>query len=104
MKSIIFFLFLCVSVVSSAEGIFVKGTSYPLEFKNGAYYVPPTVALNMGLNTLYIIDNGINKVCMLNTESSLMYDINPSISININGVYTVWNCFPYITTIIEVRP
>lgn len=104
MKAIILFLLMCVSMMSRGEAIIIRGEPSPLEYRNDIYYLPPTYVIPPETTYLYVKINGINKVCFLNTSTAVLYDRISHINIFFNGAKTEWNCFPYITTIIEVRP
>lgn len=104
MKAIISSLLLLISMVSSGATVFIKGMSWPLEYKNNFYYLPQTYVMPPGTTYLYITIDGIDKVCSLNIETAGLFELVSHLNILINGIKTEWNCFAYTTTIIEVRP
>lgn len=104
MKAILFLLLMEVSIVSSGQTIFVRGLPTPLEQRGDIYFLSPTYVISRDITYLYVTMDGINKVCFLNTEPTVMYDYISHINIFINEIKTEWNCFPYKTTIIEIRP
>ena len=104
MKAIIFFFLISISVVSSGETIIIQGLPTPLEQRGELYYLPPSYVVSPDTTYLFVTMDGINKVCFLNTASAVIYDQISHMNIFINGMKTEWNCFPYITTIMEVRP
>ena len=104
MKAMIFFSLLCVSVVSFGANILIKGLPTPLQYNGQLYFLPPDYIIPTSTTDLYVTMDGVNKVCFLNQTSSIMYDRISHINVLMNGMNTEWNCFPYITTIMEVRP
>ena len=99
-----FFLLMCISVVSSGEIIFIKGLPSQLEQRGELYYLPPSYVVKPTTTYLFITMDGVNKLCFLNTTPGVMYDRIAHISILMNEMKTDWNCFPYTTTITEARP
>ena len=104
MKAILFLVLIGISDVSSGQTILVQGFPTALEQRGELYYLAPTYVISPDINYLYVTMDGIHKVCFLNTEPSVMYDQISHINIFINQMRTEWNCFPYKTTVLEIRP
>lgn len=103
MKPSIFLLLMCICIESFGAIIIIRGLPSPLEYRNELYYWPLNIVLNPGTKNLFITMDGINKVCFLNTAPQGTLEQISEISIIINGLKTDWNCFPYRTTVFEVR-
>ena len=86
MKAIIGSFLLLISLISSAATVFIKGMSWPLEYKDNVYYLPQTYVMTPGTTYLYITIDGINKVCSLNTETAGLFELVSHINILINGI------------------
>lgn len=104
MKTTMFLLLMCICIESSGAIIVISGQPSPLEYRGELYYLPQGYVIAPEAANLFVTMDGINKVCFFNTESSLLFEQNSQISILINGIKTEWNCFPYRTTVFEVRP
>ena len=104
MKKTLFLILMCVCLESLAATIIIKGQPIPLEYKNDIYYWPINLAISPGAKNLYITMDGVNKLCFINTAPPGLLEQMSEISINIKGQLTNWNCFPYTTTLYEVRP
>lgn len=104
MKTNIYLLLMCMCIESYGAIIIIKNQPSPLEYRNELYYLPQNFGLSPGTTNFFVTMDGINKVCFLNTARSGTLQQISEISIVINGVKTDWNCFPYETTVIEVRP
>ena len=104
MKPLLFLLLLLSCIQSFAAIIFVRNQPMPLEYIHEEYYWPANFNMEPGTTTFYITMDGINKVCFLNTGVHGLFEQKSEISIIIKGIKTEWNCFPYRTTILEVRP
>jgi hypothetical protein len=104
MKAILLMVLMHISIVSLGATIIIKGQPSPLEYNGVIYYLPQTYEIKPETTYLYITMDGINKVCFLNTSPSVTFERIPYINIFSNGRKTIWNCFPYKTTIHAVRP
>ncbi|KTD31683.1 hypothetical protein Lmor_2559 [Legionella moravica] len=104
MKKTLFLIFMCLYLNAFAATLIIRGQPLPLEYKNDIYYWPLNLAASPNGKNLFITIDGINKLCFLNTAPPGLLEQMSEISINIKGQLTNWNCFPYITTIHEVRP
>lgn len=104
MKTTLFLLLMCICIMSFGAIIIIRGLPSPLEYRDELYYWPPNIVITPGTTNLFITMDGINKVCFLNTAPKGMLEQISEISIIIHGLKTDWNCFPYRTTIFEVRP
>jgi hypothetical protein len=104
MKTTIFLFLMSLCIESLGAIIFIKGQPTPLTFTNELYYLPMNFSISPGTTNLFITMDGMNKLCFLNTSPPGMLEQISEINIVINGVITDWNCFPYKTTILEVRP
>lgn len=104
MKTIISLLLMLLYMESYAAIIVIKNQPLPLIYREDLYYLPLNFTIAPGTTNLYITMDGINKVCFISTTPAGMLQQVSDINIVINGVKTGWNCFPYKTTIIEVRP
>jgi hypothetical protein len=104
MKTTIFLILMCIWLKSSAATIVIMGQPSPLEYRGELYYLPQNFVIAQETVSLFITMDGLNKVCFLNTETPLLFEQVSLISILIRGVKTEWNCFPYRTTVYEVRP
>jgi hypothetical protein len=102
MKTSMFLLLMSIFLESFGAIIIIKGQPVPLDCRNELYYLPANYIIKA--TSLYITMDGINKVCFLNAAPSGMFEQVSQINIASNGVKTVWNCFPYKTTVLEVRP
>lgn len=103
MKAILFLLFMCIFIESRGAVIVIEGQPSALEYRGEFYYLPQGYVIPE-TSSLYVTMDGLNKVCFLNTESALLFEQVAMIIIIINGIKTEWNCFPYKTTVFEVRP
>lgn len=103
MKTNLFLLLMCICIESFGAVIFVRDQFSPLEYSNELYYWPQNLVMSPGTTNLFITMDGINKVCFLNMAPPGMLEQVSEISIVINQVNTDWNCFPYKTTVFEVR-
>lgn len=104
MKAATFLFLICLCMKSFAAIIIIKGQSYPLEYRNELYYLPQNFTIPPGTENVYITMDGIDKVCFLNTGMHSTLEQITEVDLIINGVKVEWDCFPYITTIHEVRP
>ncbi len=104
MKPTILVFLMCLWIESFGAIIFIRGQTYPLEYKNERYYLPLNFVISPGTTNLSITMDGIDKLCFLNTAPQKMLGQISEINIIIHGYKTVWNCFPYRTTIHEARP
>ena len=104
MRATLFLLLICFWIQSSAAVIFISGQPSPLEYRDELYFLPETYVIAPETTNLFITIDGLNKVCFLNSESALLFEQVSQISILVNGIKTEWNCFPYRTTVVEVRP
>lgn len=104
MKATISFLFMCFCMGSFGAIIYIKDQPVPLIYKEEQYYLPLHFSISPGTKNLYITMDGMKKLCFLDTAPEGTLEQISAISIVINGLRTEWNCFPYKTTIIEVRP
>ncbi len=104
MKTTLLLLLMLICIESSGAIILIQGETVPLEYQNDIYYLPTNLVIPPGTTNLYITMDGINKICFLNRAPSGLFEQISEISIIINGVKTEWNCFPYRTTVFEVRP
>jgi len=104
MKAIIFLSLMCLSVASCWADIFIKGQPTPLRYNGQLYSFPTGYVLPEGTKDLYVIMDGVNKVCFINQGPTVMYHQISQVNVFMNGKNTEWDCFPYTTTIIEVRP
>lgn len=104
MKAYLFLSLLCVCMESFGSTIQVKGHAHPLEYHNGMYYWPINVPIALDNTNLLIARDGLNLVCFLSTAPEGTKEQISIISIIVNGFITKWNCFPYKTTVYEVRP
>lgn len=102
MKATMFLLLMSIFFESFGAIIIIKGQPVPLDYRNDLYYLPANYMIKT--ESLYITMDGINKVCFLNEAPNRMLEQVSQINIAVNGVKEVWNCFPYKTTILEVRP
>jgi len=103
MKAILFLLLMCILLECRAAVIIIDGQPSALEYRGEVYYLPQGYVLPE-TPSLYVTMDGINKICFLNTESALLFEQVSLIVILVNGIKTEWNCFPYKTTVFEVRP
>lgn len=103
MKTIFLLLFMSLSLQSSAAIIVIHGQLSPLESRGDLYYLPQTYVISPDTTNLFITMDGLNKVCFLNTAPSLLEEVS-QVNLFMNGIKTEWNCFPYKTTVFEVRP
>lgn len=103
MKTFISLLLMGICIQSFGAVIYIKDQSYPLEYRNQLYYLPQHF-ISPGTTNLYITMDGINKVCFLDMAPPGTLEQISAIYLVLNGVITEWNCFPYKTTILEVRP
>lgn len=104
MKPPIFVLLMCICIQSFGAIIMIRGLPSPLEYKDDLYHWPLNIVFSPRTTNLFITMDGTNKVCFLNTAPSGVLEQTSEISVIINGLKTNWNCFPYRTTIYEVRP
>jgi hypothetical protein len=104
MKAIFLLVLFLVNTSATGEIVIIKGQPTPLEFSNNFYYLPQTYVIAPEIDYIYITMDGINKICLLNESPSDIFEMVSHINILIHGIKTEWNCFPYITTIKEVRP
>ena len=104
MKTTLFFFLMCLYVECSGAIIIINGQLSPLEYSGELYYLPQTYVISPETTNLFVTIDGINKVCFLNTVPSLLFEQISQINIVISGVKTEWNCFPYRTTVFEIRP
>ena len=91
-------------IESFGATIVIRGLPTPLEYRDGLYYWPQHLVMSPGNTNLFITMDGVKKVCFLNTSPPGLFEQISEISIVIHGSKTEWNCFPYRTTIIEIRP
>ena len=104
MKVMMFFSLMCIYVVSSWADIIIKGQPTPLRYNGQFYSFPTGYVLPEGTNDLFVNMDGVNKVCFISQQYSIRYNQISQVNVFMNGINTEWNCFPYTTTINEVRP
>ncbi|WP_028388785.1 hypothetical protein [Legionella fairfieldensis] len=104
MKVILFLILSGLCLASVGATIIIRGQTSPLEYQHEAYYLPLNFVIPPGTTNLFITMDGVDKVCFLDKAHPGMFDQISEVSIIINGIKTEWNCFPYKTTVFEVRP
>lgn len=104
MKAILLLISMFIHVVSFGATIIIDGQPSPLEYNGVIYFLPQTYEIKPETTYLFITMDGIKKVCFLNTNPSVTFERIPYINIFSDGHKTLWNCFPYKTTIQAVRP
>jgi hypothetical protein len=104
MKAMLCAVLFSLSSIASGATVIIRGQPAPLEYQNDFYNLPQTFNIPQGTTQMYITMDGIDKLCILNTADSDIFEMVSRMNILVHGIKTEWNCFPFITTVEEVLP
>lgn len=104
MKSMIGILLFLGAFGTHSATIIIEGQPTALEYRDNVYYPPSTYVYDPEITYMYVTMNGIPKICLINQQAPLYLEQVSQINIIIKGWKTMWNCYAYNTSIIEVKP